>query len=115
MTWPSWESGRTLHWRLFLAEQGIETAREHSFGNPFPFTKRLRSYLSVEQNDILESLPPLAPTIESGIDGYIALARAFLPRARALAERTGATWPDAYEHATINHFETMLGASLALT
>jgi hypothetical protein len=26
---------------LMLAEQGWATTREHSFGNPFPFTKRL--------------------------------------------------------------------------
>jgi len=100
--------------RLLLAEQGLETTREHTFGNPFPFTKRLRSYLTDEQNHVLESLPPIEATIDSGIDGYVALARVFLPRARALAERTGATWPAAYERASVNHFERMLGVSLGL-
>ena len=60
---------------------------EHQFGNPFPFTKRLRSYLTDEQNQLLVSLPPLEATIDSVIEGYIALARIFLPRAR----RTGRT------------------------
>ena len=98
--------------RLLLAEQGWETTREHTFGNPFPFTKRLRAYLSDEQNRLLESLPPVAATIDSGIDGYVALARAFLPRARALAAATGATWPAAYEAASVGYFERMLGARL---
>ena len=100
--------------RLLLAEQGWETTREHTFGNPFPFTKRLRGYLTDEQNDLLESLPPVEATIDSGIDGYIALSRVFLPRARALAERTGATWPVAYERASVGFFERMLGVSLGL-
>jgi len=35
---------------LLLAEQGLTTTREHTFGNPFPFTKRLRRYLTDEQH-----------------------------------------------------------------
>jgi hypothetical protein len=101
--------------RLFLAEQGWETTREHAFGNPFPFTKRLRTYLTDEQNLVLASLPPVAPTIDSGIDGYLALARAFLPRARALAKQTGSRWPAAYEKASVGFFERMLGVQLDLT
>jgi hypothetical protein len=99
--------------RLLLAEQGWETTREHALGNPFPFTKRLSGYLTDEQNALLESLPPLKATIDSGIEGYIALAQAFLPRARVLAERVGAEWPAAYERASCSYFERMLGAVLA--
>ncbi len=98
--------------RLLLAERGWETTREHTFGNPFPFTKRLRPYLTDEQNALLASLPPVEATIDAGIEGYVALARAFLPRARALAERTGATWPEAYERASVGYFERMLGVRL---
>jgi hypothetical protein len=100
--------------RLLLAEQGWKETREHSFGNPFPFTKRLRGYLTDEQNRLLEELPPLEATIDSGIDGWIALARIFLPRARALAERTGGVWPAEYERASVDYFERMLGAPLGL-
>lgn len=100
--------------RLFLAENGWETTREHAFGNPFPFTKRLRSYLDDEQHALLTSLPPVAATVDSGVAGYVALARLFLPRARALAARTGATWPEAYERASVGYFERMLGVSLDL-
>ena len=99
---------------LLLAERGIRTTREHSFGNPFPFTKRLRRYLTDEQNALLESLPPLRADMRSVIDCYVALARAFLPRARRLADATGTPWPAAYERATIGYFESMLGADLGL-
>jgi hypothetical protein len=64
---------------LLLAEQGWATTREHNAGNPFPFTKRLRRYLTDEQNALLESLPALSPTIDSAIDGYVALIEIFLP------------------------------------
>jgi hypothetical protein len=99
---------------LLLAEQGLATTREHTFGNPFPFTKRLRPYLTDEQQALLESLPPVAPTIDSVIDGYIALARAFLPRAKRLAAQTNSEWPSAYEHATVAYFEHSLGVTLDL-
>jgi hypothetical protein len=99
---------------LFLAEQGLASTREHAFGNPFPFTKRLRRYLTDEQNAILESLPPLSPTIDSAIDGYVALAEIFLPRARRLAEATGATWPSEYEQASVSYFERSIGAQLRI-
>jgi len=100
--------------KLLLAEQGWETTREHTFGNPFPFTKRLRGYLTDEQNALLESLPPVVATIDSGIEGYVALARAFIPRAKALAARLGADWPTAYEQASCAFFERMLGVDLAI-
>jgi hypothetical protein len=98
---------------LFLAEQGLLTTREHQApGNPFPFTKRLRPYLTEEQHCVLESLPPIGPTIDSIVDGYRAVARAFLPRARALADSTGAEWPAAYEAATLAHYERGIGVPL---
>jgi hypothetical protein len=99
---------------LFLAEQGWVTTREHSFGNPFPFTKRLRPYLTDEHNAILEALPPVAASIDSVIEGYIALAIVFLPRARMMAERTGATWPAAFEEASVRYFERSLGVEIPL-
>jgi hypothetical protein len=98
---------------LLLAERGWKSTREHQLGNPFPFTKRLRTYLTDDQNALLGSLPPLEATIDSVIEGYVALARAFLPRARRLAEETGAEWPEAYERASVRFFERSLGASIA--
>jgi hypothetical protein len=40
------------------------------------------------------------------------LARIFLPRARALAERTDAAWPADYERTSVSFFERMLGVDL---
>ena len=99
---------------LMLAEQGLATTREHTFGNPFPFTKRLRSYLTAEQNAVLESLPPLVATIDSVIEGYIALAHAFLPRAKRLAELTRTPWLGDYERASVEYFQHSLGVELDL-
>ena len=100
--------------RLLLGEQGLESTREHTMGNPFPFTKRLRCYLTDEQNQLLESLPPLAPTLDSVIEGYVALAEAFLPRAKRLAASTGTQWPVDYERASVTFFERMVGVSLRI-
>ncbi len=99
---------------LLLAEQGWAGTREHTAGNPFPFTKRLRGYLTEEQYEVLVSLPSISPTIDSVIDGYIALAEAFVPRARRLAASTGAEWPADYEAASVGYFERSLGVSLRL-
>jgi len=100
---------------LFLAERGIASTRENTVGNPFPFTKRLRRYLTDEQNAILESLPALSPTIDSAIDGFVALAEIFLPRAKRLAQATGARWPEEYERASVSHFERSVGVRLELS
>ncbi|MDP9388790.1 MAG: hypothetical protein M3Q48_12980 [Actinomycetota bacterium] len=96
--------------RLFLAEQGLESTREG--GGLFPFTKRLRRYLTDEQNRLLESLPPLLVTIDSAIDGYVALAEAFLPRAQRLTASTRAEWPADYARATVAYFESAVGVTL---
>lgn len=96
--------------RLFLAEQGLESTRE--MAGIFPFTKRLRRYLTDEQHLVLESLPPVQATIDSAIDGFIALAEAFLPRAQRLAAVTGATWPGDYADASVAYFERAVGARL---
>ncbi len=99
---------------LLLAEQGLSSTREANIGNPFPFTKRLRRYLTDEQNAILESLPPVAPSIESAIAGYVAVAEIFIPRAKRLAEATGTRWPVEFEQASVSYFEKSVGVQLAL-
>lgn len=97
---------------LLLAEQGLATTREHTFGNPFPFTKRLRRYLTEEQHALLEALPPVCASIDSAIDGYVALAEVFIPRAERLAAATGARWPAEYAKAGVSHFEQAVGIRL---
>ncbi len=85
---------------LLLAEQGLTGAppgRRPNPLNPFPCTKRLRPWLTDEQNQLLQSLPAVSASIDSAIDGYIALARAFLPRAWRLARQTDHSYPVEFE------------------
>lgn len=74
--------------------------------------KRLDPFLTPEQRAVLRSFPPISPTIDSVVACEVAIARDFVPRGRALAERTGAEWPAALEEATIGWFERMLGVTV---
>lgn len=65
--------------------------------------------LSEEQLGLLASIPPAAPTRQSIIDAHIACARAFLPRARRMAEQWNIEWPQAFEDATWRHLEREVG------
>jgi predicted nucleotidyltransferase len=66
-------------------------------------------FLSNEQRQVLESVPPVGPTRESVIAAGEALARIFLPLAKRLAADTGATWPTAFEDITRAHLARSLG------
>lgn len=90
---------------LFFAERGIQRRGG---------MKRLNHWLSPEQRQVLESLPPLVATVDSVVDAQLHLARIFIERGRALAVRLGAEWPDALEAATIAHVEKGLGTSTGL-
>jgi hypothetical protein len=105
---------RCSSYETLNTEQGWRNTREHSAGNPFPFTKRLRTYLTSEQNAVLASLPLLEPTIDSAIEGSLALARVFLPRARRLAAETKHPWPQSYEQASVSYFERSLGVQIGI-
>jgi hypothetical protein len=100
--------------RLFLAEQGLQSTRDNPVPGMFPFTKRLRRYLTEEQHAILVALPPLSPSLDSAIDGFVALAEVFLPRAKRLAVACGAPWPEDYAQASVAHFERAVGTTINL-
>ncbi|NYH85116.1 hypothetical protein SAMN05421678_11187 [Actinopolymorpha cephalotaxi] len=86
--------------QVMLAERGVRRRG----GN-----KRLNPYLSAEQRTFLESIPA-ADVSEEGITATIrVLSREFIRRGRALAGRTGATWPEELEDATIAHLQRHLG------
>jgi hypothetical protein len=74
--------------RLLLAEngEGLMTG-----------VKRLNEKLTAEQRKLVESLPPIAATRDGVIAAHLAIANAFLPRARRLATH----WPEALEDATL--------------
>lgn len=71
--------------------------------------KRLNPFLTVAQRAQLESLPPIQPTRQAVIGGSLAIARLFLPLARA---RLGQTYPAALEAAALAHLDQALGVEL---
>ena len=94
------------------AAAGRARVGDHSgaqFRQPFPLHQTLAHLPHRRTEQPLAFLPPLAATIDSVIDGYLALARAFLPRARSLADKTANQWPAAYEAALVSYFERSLG------
>lgn len=69
---------------------------------------RLNSFLTSEQIQLLQSLPPVAAERDSLIRCQKAIADIFLPRARALAAKIGMAWPVALEDASRKHLKTQL-------
>jgi predicted nucleotidyltransferase len=65
--------------------------------------------LPPEQMDLLKSLPYPGPEREALIEANFAVAREFMPRARAMAERLGIVWPEAFEAATRIRLAATLG------
>ncbi|MGL4240485.1 MAG: hypothetical protein ACRCTI_05160, partial [Beijerinckiaceae bacterium] len=57
----------------------------------------------------LQALPSPIPTRASALEVHMALARAFLPRARAWHQRHGTAWPAAFEAATRKHLIRSFG------
>ncbi|HEY1489002.1 MAG TPA: hypothetical protein VGF84_23040 [Micromonosporaceae bacterium] len=88
---------------LMLAENGVRK----SDGN-----KRLNPYLTPEQRDVLNGLPPLSPDRESIIAFDRAIAVEVIRRGRALAAATGAEWPVEFERATCAYVGRELGMQL---
>lgn len=65
--------------------------------------------LPPEQMRLLASLPYPRPEREALIEANFAIAREFMPRARAMAERLDITWPDEFEAATRRRLALTLG------
>ena len=91
--------------QLMLAENGVHK----SDGN-----KRLNRYLTGEQRAFLEALPPVAAGRASVIEFDRRVAAEFIRRGRALAQRTGADWPAAYERATLDFLKRSLGVEIGV-
>lgn len=84
---------------LMLAERGIRRAG----GN-----KRLNPFLATDQRAFLESIPAADVTIGQITRAIRVVSGEFIRRGKALAERTGATWPAGLEDATIAHLKRHL-------
>ncbi|MGI9425812.1 MAG: nucleotidyltransferase domain-containing protein [Hyphomicrobiaceae bacterium] len=69
----------------------------------------LRRLLTPEQMELLEALPYPAPEPDELIAANIAMAGAFLPVARRLAEQLAIAWPSAFAKATHRHLHDKLG------
>ena len=67
--------------------------------------------LPPDQMQMLADLPYPGPEREALIEANFAVARQFMPRARAIAERLGVPWPDAFEAATRQRLISTLGRS----
>lgn len=65
--------------------------------------------LSPEQMQLLRSLPYPGPERDAVIDANFAIAREFMPRARAMAKRLDIVWPEAFEAATRKRLAETLG------
>ena len=70
--------------------------------------KKLNPFLAPEQRVVLEALIPPVARREAVIAASAELAGLFLARARPLAERLSAPWPQTFEQATRRHLETTL-------
>ncbi len=96
---------RTMTLDLMLEENGVA-----------PWDRggalKRRPFLKAEQLAELDSLPPLSPEPGSILANQAALARIFLPRARRLAEATGAPWPEAFEQAMLEHLRREVGLTI---
>lgn len=66
--------------------------------------------LPAEQIRIMSDLPFPNATAEAVLEGHLAVARIFMPRARQMAERLNVEWPEAFEAATRRVLEEKLGA-----
>jgi predicted nucleotidyltransferase len=73
---------------------------------------KLKGLLAPERLEALAALPPIAATRESAIEAHLACARLFLPYARELCERTGASWPADLEIAARSYLHTTLSITL---
>lgn len=63
---------------------------------------------------LVSSLPALAATRDSVVEGHLAVASRFLPRARLAAARAGEPFPSAFEQAALTFLERELGATIRM-
>lgn len=89
---------------LLLMENGIDRTVAGK--------RHVAALLNDEQQAVLASVPALLPRMDSIIQGRIAYARLFLPRARRLMEANGMDYPEQFEAATRHHLAETLDLSL---
>jgi hypothetical protein len=88
---------------VLFAERGID---------PKGGVKRLNAFLDDEQRALLASMPPVSMDLDALVDAQLWITRTGLTRARRLAERVGAEYPDELERAVVAHLQRTLGITL---
>ena len=68
---------------------------------------KLNPFLTEAQRAALAALPPLAMSVESLLEGSLAIARIYVPLAKSMADARGLRWPDALEAAARRHIDGM--------
>lgn len=89
---------------LLLMECGIDRATSGK--------RHVVAHLDDEQRAVLAQVPTLAPTMDSIIQGRLAYARLFLPRAQRLMQAHRLSYPAAFEAATRRYLLETLGVAL---
>lgn len=74
--------------------------------------KRFSQHLTSEQCDVLAQMPPIRMDMDALVESHLWLARVFIPRARALAARVRATYPEEFERATLDLLRRTLGVTV---
>ena len=72
--------------------------------------KRVNAFLTPEQRATVEAIAYPGPDRDSFVAANAALARAFMPVAKATLADVGAPWPQALEDATRQHLTRVFGA-----
>lgn len=99
----------TGHLRGFVQELLVETSPVPDRGGALGLVR----VLPAEEMYLLAGLPYPSPARDLVIAAHVAIARAFLPRARALHDRLGLDWPAALEDATRRRLRATLGEAAA--
>jgi predicted nucleotidyltransferase len=88
---------------LMLAENGVRKADG---------AKRLNRYLTGEQIEAIQAIPPIGSDPQQLVEAHAAIAREYLTRARRLTELLGEPWPEHLERASLDLWRQQLGVTL---
>jgi hypothetical protein len=83
-----------------------ETAAPHRGG-----ALHLNRLITEDQKDLMLTLPPPVPKKAPMLAAHLAYAKAYLPRARALAAKRGIDWPERFEEVMWARLEETLGVA----
>lgn len=102
--WVTGVSGWSLQREALIRLMRIDAGARDTGG-----VLHLSQILPAADMEALAALPSPAPERGAVIAAHLAVARLFLPRARATAARLGVDWPEAFEAATARYLDRALG------